>query len=139
MMRAAACASANACVRRRISANRYAARRFRKCSLIRGMARPQYNPPPRAWHLEVAMVLREDNVIETVTGDRSPHYEPFGWHHWPEHPWLSYQFRRGLGETQEGGGTVSECFAAASRMIAGDTDPVIASGRPWPTEILRAA
>src|SRR5437867_8507685 len=66
MMRAAACASANACVRRRISANRYAARRFRKCSLIRGMARPQYNPPPRAWHLEVAMVLREDNVIETV-------------------------------------------------------------------------
>jgi len=36
------------------------------------------------------MVLREDNVIETVTGDRSPHYEPFGWHHWPEHPWLSY-------------------------------------------------
>jgi pimeloyl-ACP methyl ester carboxylesterase len=68
------------------------------------------------------MVLREDNVIETVTGDRSPHYEPFGWHHWPEHPWLSYQFRRGLGETQEGGGTVSECFAAASRMIAGDTE-----------------
>ena len=51
------------------------------------------------------MVLCEDNVIETVTGDRSPHYEPFGWHHWPEHPWLSYQFRRGLGETQEGGGT----------------------------------
>ena len=68
------------------------------------------------------MVLREDNVIETVTGDRSPHYEPFGWHHWPEHPWLSYQFRRGLGETQEGGGTVSECFAAVSRMIAGDTE-----------------
>src|SRR5919198_1488338 len=68
------------------------------------------------------MVLREDNLIEKVTAERSPHYEPFGWHHWPEHPWLSYQFRRGLGETQEGGGTVSECFAAASRMIAGDTE-----------------
>src|SRR5262245_21678076 len=68
------------------------------------------------------MVLREDNVIETVTNDRSPHYEPFGWHHWPEHPWFSYQFRRGLGETQEGGGTVSECLQAAARMIPGDTE-----------------
>jgi len=28
-------------------------------------------------------------------GDRSPHYEPFGWNHWPEQkPVLSYQFRR---------------------------------------------
>src|SRR5262249_27352670 len=58
----------------------------------------------------------------TVTDDRSPHYEPFGWHHWPEHPWFSYQFRRGLGETQEGGGTVSECLQAAARMIPGDTE-----------------
>src|SRR5947208_3265096 len=119
-------ASTNACVRRRISANRYAARRFRKCSLIWGMARPQYNPSPRAWHLEVAMVLREDNVIETVTGDRSPHYEPFGWHHWPEHPWLSFQFRRGLGETQEGGGDTEswhrEWQAVADRNFARGED-----------------
>ena len=43
-------------------------------------------------------------------------YEPFGWHHCPEHFFLSYQFRRALGETQEGGGAVSECFQAASRM-----------------------
>ncbi|TMG74522.1 MAG: alpha/beta hydrolase [Betaproteobacteria bacterium] len=43
-------------------------------------------------------------------------YEPFGWHHWQEHFFLSYQFRRALGETQEGGGAVSECFQAASRM-----------------------
>ena len=43
-------------------------------------------------------------------------YEPFGWHHWPDHFFLSYQFRRALGETQEGGGAVSECFQAASRM-----------------------
>ena len=43
-------------------------------------------------------------------------YEPFGWHHWPDHFFLSYQFGRALGETQEGGGAVSECFQAASRM-----------------------
>jgi dipeptidyl aminopeptidase/acylaminoacyl peptidase len=49
-----------------------------------------------------------------------PHYEPFGWHHWPEHFFLSYQFRRALGETQEGGGAVSECFQAGSRMKPGD-------------------
>ena len=34
-------------------------------------------------------------------------YEPFGWHHWADHFFLSYQFRRALGETQEGGGAVS--------------------------------
>ena len=61
-----------------------------------------------------------DDTIEQITADRSAHYEPFGWHHWPEHPWLSYQFRRSLGETQEGGGAVSEMFLAASRMIPGD-------------------
>jgi hypothetical protein len=49
-----------------------------------------------------------ESAIEQITADRGPHYEPFGWHHWPEHPWLAYQFRRGLGETQEGGGSVSE-------------------------------
>ena len=68
------------------------------------------------------MVLKEDNLIEKVTENKLPHYEPYGWHHWPEHPWLAYQFRRGLGETQEGGGTVSECFLAASRMIPGDKE-----------------
>jgi alpha/beta superfamily hydrolase len=54
--------------------------------------------------------------------DNAPHYEPFGWHHWPDHFWMSYQFRRGLGETQEGGGAVSEVFQAASRMKPGDAD-----------------
>lgn len=68
------------------------------------------------------MVLQEDNLIEKLTDDRLPHYEPCGWHHWPEHPWLAYQFRRGLGETQEGGGTVSECFQAAARMVPGDKE-----------------
>jgi dienelactone hydrolase len=47
------------------------------------------------------------------------HYEPYGWDHWPDEPWFSYQFRRALGEAQVGGGTVSESFLAASRM-----DPV---------------
>ena len=61
-----------------------------------------------------------ENAIELITADRGPHYEPFGWHHWPEHPWLAYQFRRGLGETQEGGGSVSEVMQAGSRMIPGD-------------------
>jgi len=64
--------------------------------------------------------MSEDNLIEKITDNKLSHYEPYGWHHWPEHPWLSYQFRRGLGETQEGGGAVSEIFQAASKMIPGD-------------------
>ena len=67
-------------------------------------------------------MLEEDNLIEKLTADRGPHYEPFGWHHWPEHPWFAYQFRRGLGETQEGGGSVSECFQTAARITPGDTE-----------------
>lgn len=63
-----------------------------------------------------------DATIDNITEDRGPHFEPFGWHHWPEYPWLSYQFRRVLGESQEGGGAVSECFQVASRMTAGDLD-----------------
>jgi dienelactone hydrolase len=64
----------------------------------------------------------EKTLIDQITENRGPHYEPYGWHQWPEHPWLTYQFRRGLGETQEGGGAVSECFLAASRMIPGDKE-----------------
>jgi pimeloyl-ACP methyl ester carboxylesterase len=67
-------------------------------------------------------MLDEDNVIARLTPDRGPHYEPFGWHHWPEQPWFSYQFRRGLGETQEGGGSVSECFRTAARIVPGDRE-----------------
>jgi len=64
--------------------------------------------------------MSEDNLIDKITDNKLAHYEPYGWHHWPEYPWLSYQFRRGLGETQEGGGAVSEVFQAASKMIPGD-------------------
>ena len=67
-----------------------------------------------------------------MKGGTAPRYEPFGWHQWPEHFFLSYQFRRGLGETQEGGGTVSECFQAASRMKPGDLES-------WQVEWLRVA
>jgi dienelactone hydrolase len=59
-------------------------------------------------------------------------YEPFGWHHWPDHFFMSYQFRRALGETQEGGGAVSECFQAASRMKPGDAES-------WHVEWLKVA
>ena len=78
------------------------------------------------------MAGNEDNLIERITENRQPHFEPYGWHHWPEYPWLAYQFRRGLGETQEGGGTVSECFQAASRMIPGDKES-------WHREWMRVA
>jgi len=64
--------------------------------------------------------------------NQEPHYEPFGWHHWPERFFWSYQFRRALGETQEGGGAVSEVFQAASRMKPGDDDS-------WHEEWLRVA
>ena len=77
-----------------------------------------------------------ENAIELITADRGPHYEPFGWHHWPEYPWLAYQFRRGLGETQEGGGSVSEIMMAGSRIIPGDLESwhaewMVVADRNW--------
>ncbi|MFP6869712.1 MAG: hypothetical protein VCE91_10255, partial [Nitrospinota bacterium] len=74
----------------------------------------------------------ENKPIESVPQNRMPHYEPYGCHHWPEYPWMSYQFRRALGETQEGGGAISECFLAASRMVPGDKES-------WHTEWLKVA
>lgn len=68
------------------------------------------------------MADTEAKLIDAAVTDTAPHYEPYGWHHWPAFPWPSYQFRRALGETQEGGGSVSESFLAASRMIPGDYD-----------------
>ena len=66
--------------------------------------------------------MADQPLIDQRVDRTDAHYKPFGWHHWPEHPWMSYQFRRALGETQEGGGSVSECFLAASRMIPGDKE-----------------
>lgn len=76
--------------------------------------------------------MAEALLIDEVMDRKEAHYQPFGWHHWPDHPWMSYQFRRALGETQEGGGSVSECFLAASRMIPGDKES-------WYTEWKRIA
>ncbi|TWA70108.1 alpha/beta hydrolase family protein DUF1100 [Azospirillum brasilense] len=67
-------------------------------------------------------MVAEQKLINAITDRRDPHYQPYGWHHWPDHPWMAYQFRRALGETQEGGGAISECFQAASRMIPGDKE-----------------
>jgi hypothetical protein len=72
-----------------------------------------------------------DGSIDDVVG-AGERYEPYGWNHWPEHPWMSYQFRRALGETQAGGGTISECFQAASRMTPGDEES-------WHAEWIRVA
>lgn len=66
------------------------------------------------------MKTPEKKLLDVISERKEPHYEPYGWHHWPDHPALSFQFRRALGETQEGGGAVSECFQAASRMVPGD-------------------
>ena len=71
----------------------------------------------------------EAKLIDAAVTNREPHHEPYGWLHWlhwPDHPWMSYQswmsyqFRRALGETQEGGGAIGECFGAAARTA------------PWP-------
>jgi len=67
-------------------------------------------------------MVTETKLIDAKFDNLNPHFEPYGWLHWPEHPWMSYQFRRALGETQEGGGAVSECFQAAARMIPGDRE-----------------
>lgn len=76
--------------------------------------------------------MAEALAINTVVKGQLPHYEPYGWQHWPDYPWMSYQFRRALGETQEGGGSVSELFLAASRMTPGDLDS-------WHEELLKVS
>jgi dienelactone hydrolase len=76
--------------------------------------------------------MAEELLIDQVTDVTHGVYQPYGWHHWPKYPWMSYQFRRALGETQEGGGAVSECFLAASRMIPGDKES-------WHREWMRIA
>ncbi|WP_454617666.1 alpha/beta hydrolase family protein [Bradyrhizobium cenepequi] len=77
-------------------------------------------------------MVRETTLIEIEATNLVPHYEPYGWQHWPDQPWWSYQFRRGLGETQEGAGAISESFLAASRMTPGDDES-------WHTEWMRVA
>jgi hypothetical protein len=61
----------------------------------------------------------EAKLIDSAVKNPTSHCKPHGWLHWPEHPWMSYQFRRALGGTQEGDGAVSECFPAACRIMPG--------------------
>jgi hypothetical protein len=42
----------------------------------------------------------EELLIDQVADVTHGVYRPYGWHHWPKYPWMSYQFRRALGETQ---------------------------------------
>ena len=56
--------------------------------------------------------MAEELLIDQVTDVTHGMYQPYGWHHWPKYPWMSYQFRRALGETQEGGKAV-QCRATA--------------------------
>lgn len=64
----------------------------------------------------------EQKLINQAEDRTDSHYKPYGWHHWPAFPWMSYQFRRALGETQEGGGAVSEVFQAGSRIDPADPE-----------------
>jgi pimeloyl-ACP methyl ester carboxylesterase len=64
----------------------------------------------------------ENKLIDEVADRKEGHYKPYGWHHWPEYPWMSYQFRRALGETQVGGGAISECFQVASKIDPSDRE-----------------
>ncbi len=78
------------------------------------------------------MVATEAKPIDAAATNREPHYEPYGWRNWPDHPWMPCQFRRALGEAQEGGGAAGECFEAAARMVPGD-------GESWHGEWLATA
>ncbi|MCB5362403.1 alpha/beta hydrolase [Pusillimonas sp. CC-YST705] len=64
----------------------------------------------------------ENKLINEVLDRKEAHYKPYGWHHWPDYPWMSYQFRRALGETQEGGGAISEIFQAGARIDPSDSE-----------------
>lgn len=64
----------------------------------------------------------EEKLINQVDDLTEGHFKPYGWHHWPQYPWMSYQFRRALGETQEGGGAISEVFQVGSRIDPADPE-----------------
>tara|TARA_A100001391_G_scaffold205403_1_gene205765 strand:+ start:49971 stop:51179 length:1209 start_codon:yes stop_codon:yes gene_type:complete len=64
----------------------------------------------------------EEKLINQVSDRKEGHYKPYGWHHWPDYPWMSYQFRRALGETQEGGGAISEVFQVGERIDPSDSE-----------------
>lgn len=64
----------------------------------------------------------EEKLINQTDDRTEGYYKPYGWHHWPQYPWMSYQFRRALGETQEGGGAISEVFQVGARIDPSDSE-----------------
>jgi len=36
------------------------------------------------------MTVGEKKLIDAEVVDTHPHYEPYGWHHWPDFPVASY-------------------------------------------------
>ncbi|MCL4186887.1 MAG: alpha/beta fold hydrolase [Rhodobacteraceae bacterium] len=64
----------------------------------------------------------EAKLINQTEARTDGHFKPYGWHHWPQYPWMSYQFRRALGETQEGGGAISEVFQVGARIDPADPE-----------------
>ena len=46
-------------------------------------------------------------LLDVISDNKVQYCEPYGGHHWPDHPALSLRFRRAMGETQQGGGAVS--------------------------------
>lgn len=57
-----------------------------------------------------------------AAGARGGEYQPQGWMQWPANRDYSFQFVRALGAAQEGASMISECFLAATRIIAGDDE-----------------
>jgi dienelactone hydrolase len=73
------------------------------------------------------------DALQPQADDNSvPRYQSYGWEQWPEHAWLSYQFRRTLGYAQLGGASVSECMQVASRVVPADKES-------WHAEWMRVA
>lgn len=62
--------------------------------------------------------MAEALLIDKVSDGSDPPRKPLGWHHRRDHPSMSYQVGRALGEASEGGDTVSECFRAEAQGSA---------------------
>jgi hypothetical protein len=79
------------------------------------------------------MSAPEDNLIERITANRQPHYEPFGWHHWPEHPgdkeswhteWLRIaQRNHSRVDSEERAGHIRTAMEACSTKFISYLDP----------------
>ena len=76
--------------------------------------------------------MSNSDALQPQADNSIPRYRSYGWEQWPEHAWLSYQFRRTLGYAQLGGASVSECMQVASRVVPADKES-------WHAEWMRVA